>query len=391
MSYLLIAVILFYLLGYLFAPFPMRSTYFLLWLNVIFNPAKQISFKARLKQALLLLRYAILCPFFTLLWYLDWLLYPSFKHQQVRPIFIIGTPRSGTTFLHRTLANDEQTFFAIRHIEWRYPYIVLQKLIIFFRLEEKIKKINYWPNNKAGLKAAKMHPQTLYDWEEDAIFFEECFLHHFYVMLRFPYPNLLPMLENFKKLPAYKQRHMMKIYHQVIQKMMYLKGQNKIYLSKEVASHTKLDFLVDMYPQANFIINIRKSNEFLSSILELVRLSILTKADVDVLPIEQFKTDFVGIMSNEYSCLMKFLAQDLKQKRLCITFRQLNKNPEAIVKYIYRELNLPLSNTYEKYLNELQKNQEKREKKYEYETEFFPGFEEFDQLVSKVDEDLKSK
>ena len=49
--------------------------------------------------------------------------------MNVNPVFIIGQPRSGTTFLHRTLAADNQNFIAIKHYEWRYPFISFQKLM----------------------------------------------------------------------------------------------------------------------------------------------------------------------------------------------------------------------------------------------------------------------
>src|SRR6201995_1629446 len=44
---------------------------------------------------------------------LDYVFYPSHRKQQIdRPIFIIGNPRSGTTFLHRLLlgAGDMAAF-----------------------------------------------------------------------------------------------------------------------------------------------------------------------------------------------------------------------------------------------------------------------------------------
>ena len=40
---------------------------------------------------------------------LDYLLFPDFRRVQVRePLFVVGVPRSGTTFLHRLLAMDER-------------------------------------------------------------------------------------------------------------------------------------------------------------------------------------------------------------------------------------------------------------------------------------------
>ena len=43
---------------------------------------------SRLKQALYLLRHALICPIVTLLWYLDELLYPEYRDIDLRPVFI---------------------------------------------------------------------------------------------------------------------------------------------------------------------------------------------------------------------------------------------------------------------------------------------------------------
>jgi hypothetical protein len=164
------------LLGYLYSPFPHWPTYFLLWKNVLFNKEDPIPLKARIFQSKILLKIAITAPFYTFLWYLDEILYPSYNQERVNPIFIVGEPRSGTTFLHRTMAEDEENFFAIRHIEWRFPFITIQKLIIFFNLEEKIKKMDYWPNNEAGKKRKKCI-QILYMIGKKTIYFLKRFIY----------------------------------------------------------------------------------------------------------------------------------------------------------------------------------------------------------------------
>jgi len=42
---------------------------------------------------------------------LDWILFPGFRHVEVRePVFIVGNPRTGSTHLLRVLAQDKKTF-----------------------------------------------------------------------------------------------------------------------------------------------------------------------------------------------------------------------------------------------------------------------------------------
>src|SRR5262245_29463270 len=162
MSFVIGAVVLTYVLSVYLAPFPHWPTYVLLWKNVLSNPEPEVHVRARLRQITLLVRYFLFLPLWTFLWYLDDVLFYAYKRQPARPVFIFGQPRSGSTLLHRTLASDEETFVALRHIEWRFPYITVQKLLASFRLESWVKNLNYWPNTEDGRKAAKMHPNTLY-------------------------------------------------------------------------------------------------------------------------------------------------------------------------------------------------------------------------------------
>jgi hypothetical protein len=186
-----------------------------------------------------------------MLWYLDEILFPGYGQGRHRSVFIIGQPRSGSTFLHRTLAVDEYTFFAIRHIEWRYPYITVQKLFRWLHLDDWLKNRNYWPDTETGRKASRMHKAPLYDWQEDGVFFDECFLHHFFVWLRMPFPALIGYLADFTQLPEHAQHRMMKTYQKVVKKVLYLRGQTKVHLSKEVTGPRKLQRLLEYYPNVD--------------------------------------------------------------------------------------------------------------------------------------------
>jgi omega-hydroxy-beta-dihydromenaquinone-9 sulfotransferase len=62
--------------------------------------------------------------------FLDHILYPDFRSQEIRqPIFIVAPPRSGTTFLQRLLAQDRDTFTPVLMYQTIFPSITIQKLI----------------------------------------------------------------------------------------------------------------------------------------------------------------------------------------------------------------------------------------------------------------------
>jgi hypothetical protein len=100
-----------------FRLFSSWKTYWLLWRALLQNSTLEIGFKVRLRQAVFLVKYLVLTPLWTFLWFLDNHLYPVHRTILVRQVFFVGLPRSGT---HRTPAADDCNFSAIRHLEWRY-------------------------------------------------------------------------------------------------------------------------------------------------------------------------------------------------------------------------------------------------------------------------------
>jgi omega-hydroxy-beta-dihydromenaquinone-9 sulfotransferase len=84
----------------------MRSVFGRLWR---ITSIQRRVFGQRVAPWLRMLALANLRAFVSLTWSLDSLVFGGFKRQTIdRPIFIIGNPRSGTTFLHRFMAEHEQ-------------------------------------------------------------------------------------------------------------------------------------------------------------------------------------------------------------------------------------------------------------------------------------------
>jgi hypothetical protein len=384
---LLIVIIIFYAAGIWFSPFPYWTTYWILWRHVLFKQTAEINFTAKVRQADLLINYTLLTPFWTMLWYIDDLLYPKYKKMQVRPVFIIGEPRSGTTLLHRTLGADSTRYFAIRHIEWRYPYIIVQKLIEAFGLAQRLKQVNYWPDNAVGQEAARMHPNNLYDFEEDGIFYEERFLHHFFTYLRFPYPDLLTYLDDYPSLPPRVKRRILNAHQKVVKKVLYLRGDpNLNYLSKEVTSHNKIPDLLERYPDARFIVIIRPACEFMDSLLALVRNSTAAKTGIDPVDIPEWKAVFIERMRQD-SELLATLCEAIipKHKQVRLNFAEFTADIYATVCAIYKQMGENPSANYLHYLEGVASLQKKRERGYNYKTGTTNGFERFDELATAIE------
>jgi hypothetical protein len=225
------------------------------------------------------------------------------------------------------------------------------------------------------------------DFEEDGIFFEECFLHHFFVFLRFPYPGLLSCLDDYAALPQRVQQRMLEVHHKVIQKVMYLRGGSELfYLSKEVTSHNKIKCLLGLYPDARFLLIVRQPAEFMNSLLALVRNSTLAKTGVDPTTIQTWES----AMTDRMRADSRFLA-DLCEKTLNgnlttqVSFRGFTGDIVKSVRYIYSQVGKIPGEAYLKHLADLKRSQGTRHRGYSYERREFEGFESFEQFVSGVE------
>lgn len=376
------------LLGLMLSPFPHWPTFFFLCSKVVKGDG---SWVLRRKQAWFLMKVAVKAPFYGLLWFTDELLFPAYRKGKIQPVFIIGQPRCGTTLLHRTLAADQGTFFAVRHLEWRYPFIVVQKLIALFKLDQRLGATNYWPDTEAGRLAAKMHANRLSDWEEDGIFFEENYLHHFFIFLRFPDSGLLEYVDSFPELPDKARDMMLETHHKVLQKVLYLRGgENLQYLSKEVTSHSKIPFLLERYQGAKFILTVRYANEFMASLVALMRMSTLSKTGMDPENIPGWKDAVIKRMRVDCDRLVSLCKERIPDRDLVhVAANQYMQHIDISTEKIYRSLNLPFEDGFREYLRVVGARQKERDRGYMYGQINLDGFEGYDAFVSEVIEKFR--
>ncbi len=375
-----------YVAGIGLAPFPHWRTYLLLWKHTLTDRERAVDRAARLGQIRLLLRYLVLVPLWTCLWYLDECLYPSYRRQPVRPIFIFGQPRSGSTLLHRTLARDMSRFVAVRHLEWRYPYITVQKLFAWLGVDRWAGTTSYWSDGEEGRRAARMHPNTLYDFEEDGIFFEECLLCHYFVLFRFPFVDLLSSIDDFSVLSPRDRRHILAVHRKVIQKMLYLRhaDETQFYLSKEVESMTKMAAIAELYPDATFITSARRSDEFLNSLLALIESSTRSKTGVATPAIPRWRT--VNVTKKQRDCRLQltFLHERIAEdQQIRVPYRELCRDLPGVIAHIHDRLNIPPPPVGS--LGEAAGEPALEGRGYTYHRSVFPGFEAFDAFVAAVE------
>ena len=361
----MILFMLIYFVGILFAPFPHRKSLSIVWRSVLFDLYGYIPIKTRFHLALFLLRESLLIPIWTVFWYLDEVLYSTYRQTTIdRCVFIAGQPRSGTTFLHRTLCNDKENFVCIRHYEWRYPFLTLLNIFDFLGLTQKIAKHRYWPRNKYGATAAKMHEHYLGDYEEDGIFLEERLFHHYFIYRRFPFPRLLPYVASFDVLSTDERDRILKVYTSVMRKIIYRKkSEGKILVLKENEIFEMLPYLKRKIPQMLIIGLVREPNEFFPSYVQLSRLSTQAKTGIDPIIIPGWFEKNTEHRERQCHLMATFFIK-YKHCSKVIAYSDLTKNILGTVGSLYRFLDIEISERYMRYLEHLQHLQVKRKRKY---------------------------
>lgn len=209
-----------------------------------------------------------------------------FNRNVMSPVFICGTPRSGSTLLHRSIIDSSSRFYGFSHFEWRFPSVTLQILASISGLKKWISIKNYWGNTPYSDVVSKMHKAKLGDHEEDAILFEERCCHHPYVYLHAPFDDIISASWFTRRKGSFSnffsiESRMARVYLLVIFSLSILKGRNKNFISKEVASNDKLSLINSLFPRSKFIIITRHPSCYLSSLRPLLELSTNSKVYPD--------------------------------------------------------------------------------------------------------------
>jgi omega-hydroxy-beta-dihydromenaquinone-9 sulfotransferase len=209
--------------------------------------------------------------------FLDDIFFPGYRRQPVRqPVFIIGPPRSGTTFLQRLLARDEGRFSSMKSWEIMLAPSVTQKKIFaalgrldrlcgspLYRVVRAVETLIFG-------KFATFHPVSFFEAEEDSMILLHIFssANAFFAL---PFTEeLWPYFVFDQGLPAAQRRRIMGFYKRCVQNHLYAFGAGKIFLSKNPMFSTMIQSLDDVFPDARFIYLARTPFETVPSTISML-------------------------------------------------------------------------------------------------------------------------
>ena len=300
------------------------------------------------KRITFLLLFYLLWPFGSLMhrffFFLDDILFPGHKTQPIeKPLFILGNLRSGSTFLHRLLSRDSETFTSLTIWDIYLTPSVTQKKITQFvsRMDKKfgghLHRLLY-AFDRHTLGKFKIHRISFFQPEED----ENILLHRwdsFWVSFVFPFMEEFPNYQHFDEaLPAAHKHHNMAFYKSMLQRHMYATGK-KYFVAKAPAFSAKIETLVEFFPDARIIYLARNPLDMLPSTVSWINYARRVFTD----PGEKYLylDEIVDFTQHWYRYPLKYLDSHPSPRHLILNYDDLIQRPEHVIRSFYEQFGYP--------------------------------------------------
>ena len=276
---------------------------------------------------------------------LDDILFPAYKNYPIeKPLFILGNLRSGSTFLHRLLSRDTETFTSLTTWDIYLTPSVTQKKFtqLIARLDNKylggtLHKLLY-KFDAATLGKIKIHPISFFQPEED----ENIHLHiwdGYFVTFLFPFMDEFPNYQHFDEAlsPEHKKR-IMTFYRSMIQRHMYANGK-KYFVAKNPAFSAKIETLAEFFPEARIIYLARNPLDMLPSTISWINYARRQFTD----PGEGFFyiEEIVDMTKHWYSHPLQYLDSHPSPRHLIMKYDDLIQRPETVIRAFYEQFGYP--------------------------------------------------
>ncbi|HIC70087.1 MAG TPA: sulfotransferase, partial [Candidatus Latescibacteria bacterium] len=286
---------------------------------------------------------------------LDNLIFPGMHRVKVRaPLFIIGHARSGTSLMHRLMTRDEASFVYFRTYEMLLPSLMQKYLLRGLAILDRrlfasraARALAAW-ENRTFAKGRQMHPMSLAGPEEDEFLLALSCASGLWMTL-FPYPKALEDLYYFDQLPPGRRRRTMAFYRACLKRQLWLYGSDRTHCSKNPVFSGRVAGLIEAFPDARFVVNVRDPRETIPSLLKLVQ-SGWKKMDWE----ESRQRNCLRILAEQswhsYRHPLQCLKENPETPGAVVDYRDLVSDPATTIEGVYRALGLPISDAFRKLL-----------------------------------------
>ena len=276
---------------------------------------------------------------------LDEVLFPGYRRRAiVQPIYIVATPRSGTTFLHRLMCLDERfTWLKLYHT--LLPSATLIKAVqlvaaLDFRIGSPLHRVARWTSSRmfAGWKG--IHETGLDRAEEDEMVWLYPMLSPGLVLL-FPWPADFPEALYPDRLPERSRRKLSGWYRRFLQKHAEVAGGGRTLLAKNALMGGRLETTIAAVPEARFVHLVRHPYQAIPSLLSMFTVPWWTHSGH--LRRDGPEVRALAEMTVEYYRRMDRLEAELGADRVVtIAYEDLMDDPDGALRRIYDRFGLAM-------------------------------------------------
>jgi hypothetical protein len=316
----------------------------------IFRPGPSARPLAFLRRLLVMAGFV---PLFALLQLIHWvgllldeILFRGYRRVEVHePLFVLGVPRSGTTHLHRVLAQDPQyTTFSTWECLFA-PSVTERRLWMGLRwldarFGRPLGRLLDGLEHRIFRGMAQVHSMGLRDPEED-YFALMPVLACFILILPFPADPYLWRMGAFDRAMSAEERaRLMAFYHACLQRHLYVHGPGKRLLSKNAAYAPLAGSLRKAFPDARFLVCLREPAATLPSQLSSLEPGVRLFGVLSAFP--DFREHLARQLGFYYENLELALG-DLPENRCAwVTLDRLKADLSGTLTAVYGQLGLTL-------------------------------------------------
>ncbi len=271
---------------------------------------------------------------------LDDIFFPAYKKQPVeKPLFIISNFRSGSTFLHRLLSQDEKNFTSMRTWDiYITPSITQRKIVDVIKFVDRligspIRRL-ILAIDKAGLQKVDIHPISFLEPEED----ENILLHNWSSLLvsfLFPFLDELPPYQYFDRdLPPREKQKVMSFYKSMLQRHMYATGIPH-FVSKNPSFSAKIGTLKEFFPDARIIYLVRNPLDMLPSTVSWLNYAWSIFSE----PAEKYiyLDEICEFSQHWYRYPLSYLDENPSANHLILSYNDLLADPIGVIRDFYEQ------------------------------------------------------
>jgi len=311
--------------------------------------------------------------------FLDHIFYPAFKlNKPQNPVFLMGHPRSGTTFLHRYIVKNCDELRGMFLSDMVFPSLTARKLIKpFHKSLKNISLDKIWN--------PKIHKTNLFEAETEdvALFikFGSGLLSWYYFYLWDQYDSQEEFEKGIRK--ACGNDKFIDYLTSIHQKNIY--GTNKRMFCKSFALIYNIDKILSEYPEAKILFIMRNPKETIPSTISLMSGAQVKINGLDKAP-KSKKLEFYNKVYKTSLAYYRYMDDIIKENRkniIVFTHKQLLSDFENVFRKILDFYNIKSDDKIEKAIAEQVEKQKTFHSEHKYSLEEY-GFSE-----NQIEDDFK--